>query len=221
MNIAGIFGLVAAVAWSAGAWAEGANQSVEKLRQKGYSVTSVTPIFSQLLKISHPKEFSIAPAFEKTNGGFYIREAVLPGETVDNWTQMITATGNKDLASKPGTAPKAVLDVVAEGFKRACPNSYAAQILNEDKVSGFDAVAAVLSCGASPTTSGKTSETTLFVVIKGQNDFYQVQWAERTAPSNTPMRIDVWKWRDRLRALNPIKLCPIIAGEKPPYPSCA
>ncbi len=192
--------------------------SVERLRQQGYSVTTVTPIFGQLLRTGYPKGF--VHASEKVQPQFYIRESVLTGETVSNWTQMLTITGAKDLASKPGATPKAVLESLAGGFKRACPGSFGAHIIDETKVSGFDAVAAVVSCGVSPTTAGKTSETALMVVIKGQADVYTVQWAERAAPSNLPIPVDVAKWSDRYKRLGPFKLCPVVAGERAPYPSC-
>jgi hypothetical protein len=109
---------------------------------------------------------------------------------------------------------------MAGGFQRACPNSYAVKLLSETRLNGFDAAVAVVSCGVSPTTAGKTSETALIVVVKGLADIYTIQWAERSAPSNTPLQIDISKWQDRFKALNPIKLCPRVAGEKAPYPSC-
>ena len=146
---------------------------------------------------------------------------MLRGENVQNWTQMITVTGAKDIASKPEVTAKAYLNNMAGGFKRACPASFGAQIINENKVSGFEAIAAVVSCGVSPTTGGKTSETALMVVIKGQADIYTVQWAERASPSQVPIRADIWKSSDRYKMLGPLKLCPIVPGEQAPYPSCA
>lgn len=220
MSASKILGLLVVVGLGLGgpACAEDRKNSVKRLPPQGKSVTTVTPIFGQLLRTGYPQGF--VPAHEKAQPQFYIREAVLAGETVNNWSQMLTVTGAKDLASRPGVTPKAVLDSMAGGFKRACPGSFGTQIVNETKVSGFDAVAAVVSCGVSPTTAGKTSETALMVVIKGQADIYTVQWAERAAPSNLPIPTDIAKWSDRYIRLGPLKLCPIVAGERAPYPSC-
>lgn len=216
MNLA----LVALIGLSSSAIAGSADPppSIDGLRDKGYSVTSVTPIFSQLLKMSYPRGF--VPTFEKANPASYIQESVPRGEDVTNWKQMITLTGYKDLAAKPNMTPKAFLNGMAAGFQRACPNSYGVKLLSEAKLSGFDAAVAVVSCGVSPTTAGKTSESALIAVLKGQADVYTIQWAERGTPSNVPIQIDVSKWQERFNLLNPIKLCPIIAGEKAPYPSC-
>ncbi len=218
MRFALVFGLVAALALPAGVLAEESNRSIDKLREQGYSVSSITPIFGQLLRMSYPKGF--VGVFEKTNGDFYIQEHVPPGESVNAWTQMITVTGKKDYASRPGATPVAVLNGMAGGFQRACPSSFAAKMLQENKLNGFDAAVAVVSCGASPTTQGKTSESALIVVVKGQTEIYTIQWAERAARSDTPIPIELTKWQDRFKLLNPIKLCPIVPGERAPYPSC-
>ncbi|MEH2622036.1 hypothetical protein V1292_000091 [Bradyrhizobium sp. AZCC 1719] len=220
MHTARILGLVAVLSSSTSAMAEGedAISTVDKLREKGYSVTSITPIFGQLLKMSYPRAF--VPAFVTTKADFYIQESVPTGESINGWTQMISVTGRRDLATKPDATPKAFLNALAGGFKVACPSSYSVTLLSENKLNGYDAAVAVVSCGVSPTTAGKTSETALIAVIKGQTDVYTVQWAERAAPSNIPMQIDVGKWQDRFKTLSPIKLCPIVPGEKAPYPSC-
>jgi hypothetical protein len=215
-----VSGVVLAIAlnWYSQGWAEDLGGTVERFRQQGYSVKTITPIFSQLLMTGSPQGF--VPASEKTKPQFYIREAVPKGETVDNWTQMITVTGMKGMTSNPQATPKAVLNNMAGGFKRACPNSFNAQIMSESPIGGFDAAVAVVSCGVSPTTAGRTSETALIAVIKGQADFYTVQWAERTEPSNVPLPIDLKKWTDRFKTLGPVRLCPIVPGEQAPYRSC-
>lgn len=181
-------------------------------------VKSIAPVFSQLLLVGQPAGFR--SAFENTKGSFYVHEWVPSGETVDNWTKMMTVTGLKDLAANSAATPKSVLNGMAAGFQRACPSSYSAQSVAEGKLSGFDAFMAVVSCGASPSTGGKSSETALIMVVKGQSDYYTFQWAERSAPSSGPIAIDVPAWAGKWKLMSPVKLCPIIPGEAPPYPSC-
>ena len=193
-------------------------KTLDELRAQGYSVKSITPIYSQLLLTGYPQGFQTA--YEKVDGPNYIHELVPVGETVNNWTKMMTITGIKDLANKAEITPKAVLDNLAGGFKRACPNSFSAQGIAEGKVSGFDSFVAVISCGISPSTGGKSSETALVAVIKGQSDYYTIQWAERAAPSNEPITLDVPTWAAKLKLMSPIKLCPIVPGEQAPFRSC-
>jgi hypothetical protein len=195
------------------------SDQLQSYRDKGYSVRSITPVFSQLLALSFPAGFHTV--YEKTRDLHYIREAVLAGETENQWTQMITITSGKDLASNAKLTPEKFAGGIAGGFQRACPQSYSATGLHKGKINGdYDEFTAVVSCGKSPGTGGETSESALIVVIKGEADYYTIQWAERATASDSPMVIDKQKWMGLLSKLLPIKLCPIIPGEKAPYPSC-
>lgn len=194
-------------------------KEVEALRQQGYSVSTITPIFSQLVTFSFPKGF--VPAFEDAKGGQYIQESVLEGESVKKWSQMITITGAKGLASNPNVTPTRFAGSMAGGFKRVCPDSYSATGLGDIKFGKHDGFAAVVSCGISNPSGEPYSESLLVIVIKGENDYYTIQWAERGDASKTPIKFDNVKWTDRIKKLTPIKLCPLVPGEKAPYPSCA
>jgi hypothetical protein len=182
------------------------------------SFTVISPIFGQLVAFSQPSNF--VPGFEKADGTNYIREAVPKGETVEKWTQMITVTGAKELADDPNVTPIAFASVIANGFKKACPKTFSAMNFGNLMVAGYKAVAVVASCG---TVSGATSaraETALVLAIKGASDYYTIQWAERAKASDQPPMIDQAVWKKRLALLEPIRLCPIVQGEEPPYPSC-
>lgn len=193
-------------------------KGVEALTQQGYSVRTITPIFSQLVTFSFPKGF--VPAFEDAKGGQYIQESVLKGESVKKWSQMITITGAKGLASSPNITPARFAGGMAGGFKRACPDSYTATGLGEIKFGSHDGFAAVVSCGVVNPVGEPYSESMLLIVIKGESDYYTIQWAERGKASKTPIKFDNAKWVDRFKRLTPIKLCPIVPGERAPYPSC-
>jgi hypothetical protein len=43
----------------------------------------------------------------------------------------------------------------------------------------------------------RTSEAPLVMVIRGERDYYTVQWAERAKPSASPMVINMAKWVGR------------------------
>jgi hypothetical protein len=180
--------------------------------------TVISPIFGQLVTFSMPAGF--VAVSENTNGPNYIREAVLKGETATSWSQMITVTGAKGLAGNPKVSPETVAGSIVGGFKSACPDSFAAQGFGPAKFGEQDAYVAVASCGRVETSADKHSETALIVAIKGSADYYTLQWALR-APTAGKAPIDETKWVARLRQLQPIRLCPIVAGERAPYPSCA
>ncbi|WP_138513166.1 hypothetical protein [Rhodoferax bucti] len=177
---------------------------------------AVTPVFSQLVSFSYPSGF--VPAFEDSKPGGYIQESVLRGETLERWTQMLTLSGVRDLAAHAQMTPSRFAGSMAAGFKNACPQSYAAQGLGEMRVGNHDAFAALIGCGIAP--GGTRSEVALVLVVKGERDYYTLQWAERAEPVSSPVALDAAKWSERLQRLMPMKLCPRVPGEAAPYPSC-
>ncbi len=179
--------------------------------------TVISPIFGQLVTFSMPRNF--AAIGENTNGPSYIREAVPKGETAERWTEMITVTGARGLVSNPKISPEAFAGSIVGGFKSACPGSFAAKSLGPAKFGAHDAFVAVAGCGRVEPAPDKHGETALVIAVKGSTDYYTLQWAERTSSTAMPA-IDDAKWLERLRRLQPIKLCEIVAGERAPYPSC-
>jgi hypothetical protein len=161
-----------------------------------------------------------AASFEKTNGPSYIREAVLKGETVEAWTQMITVTGAQGTAANPQVTPEKFAVSMAAGFKKACPDTFAVKPFGAVRLGDQDAFVAVVGCGRIETTPDKHGEIALIVAVKGSADYYTIQWAERAPSSADRPGINEAKWQDRLNKLQPIRFCPIVPGEAMPYPSC-
>jgi len=195
-----------------------ADDDIDALRAKGYTVTVVSPIFSQLVAFSLPKGFKTV--FEDINGGRYIREAVLDGETADRWSQMITVTGAKGLATNPNVTAQSFVERIAGGFRGSCSDTYGAKALGAAKFSGRDGFMTLAGCGAVDGDGARHSESALLIGIKGAADYYTIQWAVRDAASNRPMTFDDAAWSERFRELTPIKICRIVVNEAPPYPSC-
>jgi hypothetical protein len=183
------------------------------------SVTVISPIFGQLVRFAMPPAFAPV-SFEKTNGPSYIREAVLKGETVEAWTQMITVTGAQGTASNPQVTPEKFAVSMAAGFKKACPDTFAVKPFGAVKFGDQDGFVAVVGCGSIETAADKHGETALIIAVKGSADYYTIQWAERAPSSADKPAIDEAKWKDRLNKLQPIQFCPIVPGEAMPYPSC-
>jgi hypothetical protein len=182
------------------------------------SFTVISPIYGQLVRFSMPSAF--VAAAENVSGPSYIREAVLKGETVTAWTQMITVTGAKGIAGNPQVTPEGFAVSLAAGFKKACPDTFAVKPFGATKFGDQDGFVAVASCGRVETSADKHGETALIVTVKGSADYYTIQWAERTPSSADKPAIEDAKWQERLSKLKPIRFCPIVPGEAAPYPSC-
>lgn len=180
------------------------------------TVKTITPVFSQLVLVPLPQGFK--PAFENSRGPQYILESVPIGQTVDNWTQMVTLRGFKDLATRAELTPRAMLSVLADGFRKSCPDSFASRETFEGRIGGYEAYAAILSCGQSPPSG--MSESALISMIRGQADYYSVQWAERSPLPQTPSGVDPSRYAERMKALLAVRICSRVPGEAPPFPSC-
>jgi len=201
--------------------ASASENEAQRIPAAGKTVGTISPVFNQLLYFQMPTEFTTV--YEKAREADYIREAVLQGESADNWTQMVTVTGRRNLAAdRPDETPRQFGQAIVDGYRQACPATLAVRKLQEGPLYGNDTLVMVVSCGlvSAPASSGARSETAAIAVVKGAKDFYTLQWAERGGPSNKPLAIDAKRWAARMKRLMPLKLCAIVPGEAPPYPSC-
>lgn len=183
-----------------------------------YSATSVTPIFSQLLKADYPEGFTTVT--EQLTSVRYTREAVPAGEDAVRWTRKFTITGAKGLADDAAMTPSLFGEKIAQDLQATCPDSFSKKTLSEGEVNGYDQFIAALSCGAAVREKNTSGESTLLIVIKGEHDYYSVQSSERSAPSPTPPPINTAQWLNKRKNLGAIKLCTPVPGETPPYSSC-
>lgn len=134
------------------------------------------------------------------------------GESVEGWSEMITLSGAKGLAVQM-PAPLDVAAAIGAGFRESCPESYRGSDEGVQQVAGGDAAHLVLfSCGA----AGAETESALILVVISGEDVFTLQWAERGA--TVPPDPDIWL--PRFDTVLSLRLCPVVEGEEPPYPSC-
>jgi hypothetical protein len=176
------------------------------------------PIFGQRVTFTEPPNF--VTLVDQSSLDVYIRKSVPKGETLDQWTAMITLTGAKNAVTDAQKSAQYFAAQIAAGFQKACPATFTVKPLGPTRISDQDAFIAITSCGKVDADPEKHSETALIVAIKSATDVYTLQWAERTPSNAENLTIDESKWQSRLAKLAPIRLCPIKPGEQPPYPSC-
>ena len=173
----------------------------------------VSPIYAQLVATAVPSDFK--PGFEHEQNGSYLLELTPSAETVQNWTQMITLSGAKGLAAQ--IAPADFASQIAQGYQAACPKTFSARVLPVPQIKGAsEAFAGFLGCG----DTGGQSEAMVFVVLKGAQDIYTLQWAEHGPAQGNPIEPDPARWRPRADTLALARVCNPVAGEGSPYPSC-
>ncbi len=126
-----------------------------------------------------PTGFKIG--YQGSKQGLVMQEFVPAKETVENWSEMVTAQiflGRRDL---DGTR---ALGLIEQGWIKACPASKP-NAITAAKVNGYAAWNLFLQCPLLAST-GKP-ETTFFRAVKGNDSFYIVQRAARAIPGQAQL----------------------------------
>jgi len=200
------------------AWAQNTPKVGESLPS---SITAISPIFGELFAHNLPTQFKAQA--EQTRGNFYLRSVILASDQSPMWTQRILVTGSKDLAKQADSSAKLMAQMVARNFQQACPTTFSGGIVLDGKTpTGHDMYIMLVNCGThtETTTKAPTSETTLIAAIRGNLNYYTVQWSERGAPMDKAPVPDIATWGARLKSIVPFYVCELKAGEAAPYPSC-
>ena len=123
-----------------------------------------------------PEGFTLG--YNAAQDGAEIYEFIPEGESVEDWTAMVTIQIFHGLADLP---PDAFGAQLAEGWKGACPDSTVSKLV-EDQVNGFPYSLWAFTCATNPQT-GKP-ETMWFKGISGSDAYYSVQYAYRLPPDD-------------------------------------
>ena len=140
----------------------------------GLSSVAQAQFAGENLLVGPPPGFKLG--FQESRGGVSIQEWVPDGETVQNWSEMVTV---QLFQNRRDLDPRAMLDTIQRGWLKACKGSAPAPIVAV-KTNGYDGATMVLRCPLNGET-GKP-ETTAFRAIRGRDSFYMVQRAVRSVP---------------------------------------
>lgn len=126
----------------------------------------------------------------KTDDGL-ITEWVPAGETVENWTEMVTVQVFYHLR----VSPEAFMSNLETRWLKSCPGAGPAQPIANAVENGYPTLVWLLNCPQNP-ASGKM-EITWFKAVQGNDSFYLVQKAFRFAPSKE----QIGRWVGYLKAV--------------------
>lgn len=131
------------------------------------------------LLFSPPKDFKIG--WQKSQGQSLWTEWIPSGQTVEDWTDMLTVQIYRGAKID---AP-AFLQDVGKRYVNDCPETTAKGIFT-GQTNGYVVSMLLLRCPKNPKT-GKP-ETTAFRIIKGTDALYSVQYAWRSLPSEQDVK---------------------------------
>ena len=108
--------------------------------------------------------------FEESDESFFIQEWVPKGESVNDWSEMLTLT----IQNMPNIDPVEFFNHMADGWEKSCPE-YGGLLLHEGLENNYPVALWFLKCPANPMT-GKP-EFAYIKGIAGNDNFYTVQLA--------------------------------------------
>jgi hypothetical protein len=176
---------------------------------------------SRLLAVpagQHLLAFSLPEGFEPVaEAGVLARR---PGETAETWTEVITLTVDETRAAQD---PSMDISMLGGVFQEQCPDTLEQTYFGSVDVPGSErgAYSGWNSCGTVLGSDPARSEELLSVAVSGPSGMYVLGWGLRGAAIDDRMDIDDELLEARLKLLTTgIRVCPVVAGEAAPYPSC-
>ena len=127
--------------------------------------------------------------YQAEEGNMVINEMVAEGESVQDWTTMITV---QIFLGETNITPKQYQESMTQNWFSACPGSESYPVADGAE-NGYDFVLWQLYCPLNPAT--QKVEYTYMKAIQGNDSFYLVQVAFRHEPSEE----DITQWMKYLR----------------------
>jgi hypothetical protein len=135
------------------------------------SGSSWAQLSNETLLESMPAGFKVG--YQVSHNGINMQEWVPEGETVENWSEMITT---QVLLGKGNIDPAQFVNSIGQKWLSGCPGS-TPDAIHSGTANGYPVSMLLLQCPLNP-QSGKP-EATLLRAIKGNDSFYVVQRASR------------------------------------------
>jgi hypothetical protein len=152
--------------------------------------------------IDIPAPFAPEPGFSDLADGTALEEFLIPGETVEAWTQLLTLTGLAGAAEgmTPDEAAAAMAQSLAQGYSAACPNGMNAVDLGSPAITGAEVVIAGWLACDQVNGNGQSEAMVVLIMVTG-GTIYTAQWAEHVPATDGPPIFDQGLWMPRLDTL--------------------
>jgi hypothetical protein len=138
-------------------------------------------LVNENLLVQIPPGYKVGYRVER--GAMVMNEMVPDGQTVNNWTEMVTVQVFHGLKAEP----QKFRDTLQSRWVAACPGGSGAAVTSGTE-NGYPALVWRLDCPNNPQTG--QPEMTWFKAIAGNDNFYLVQKAFKFKPSQD--QIDRW-----------------------------
>jgi hypothetical protein len=145
-------------------------------------------LVNENLLVQMPPGYEVAYRVER--GNMVMNEMVPDGQTVNNWTEMVTVQIFHGLKS----VPEKFRDTLQRQWIGACPGGSGSEVTS-DIENGYPVLVWMLDCPKNPATG--QPEITWFKAIAGNDSFYLAQKAFKFKPSE----VQIGHWTAYLKAI--------------------
>jgi hypothetical protein len=192
----------------------------------GKPTVSIVSSYNERLLLTVPAGFTLLEEEVKTPN-FLTLSAVLWGESTQVFSQRVSVTSMKVETKAGQTLERLVqqhVGMMGYGCSQSGHSSFKDFPIGPVAVQGgSQGIAVVLVCDSDTfSPAGKPARmSALTVGIKGEKDFFLLEWQEVEKHSEQPLTFDKAKWSGRLQALMPIRLCPNLPDKGRPNSGCS
>lgn len=164
------------------------------------AATSHAQLKNENLLVAMPDGFKVGHSASRN--GMDMQEWVPSGETVQDWTEMVTV---QVFRNRPDIDPGRYQAEMSKLWARACPGAIVGPVVT-GITNGYPSASLLLRCPLLAST-GKP-EVAAIKAIKGRDSFYVVQRAVRTEPA--PAKLDQMK-----QYLDRVSVCDTRLADRP------
>ncbi len=177
--------------------------------------TTYLPVLNHALVLQIPKGWKRAHENRDAVHGRYLLEYIPPGQTLQNWKEMITIQAFQNLALNSSSHPNDLIKILGTNIQAVCKDNFVGQIFGNARIDEADVSVALLGCAKMPRDvpgglRAGDSEVALYVSLRGVQDMYVIHRSRRGAAFD-PATMQRQKLEQWLAPMMPIKLC--VRGE--------
>lgn len=138
----------------------------------------------------------------------YVFDSAPEGQSIENWTSLITVTGQEKLATVPGMNLDKMMDLYSKGLKDICPNSFSQVDTPALNNSSLPVKTSIMRCGKVKNSNNSYSSHTMVMnIIRGAEDIYTLRYIELGPVKKKLNANDVNYFIEKNNLLSPVVVC--------------
>ena len=131
-------------------------------------------VFDEKISFKIPKNFK---GFQENSINGFLYKAIPQGQNFNDWTQMITVSGQKDGAMPKNFDLKNVANLYLKNQDEKCNYNFSGGIIKEAE----NNITVLTRCANNQTINNNLTETTVINFIQGKKDIYTLQYSEKSS----------------------------------------